>query len=188
MNTQKQINNYITRQTNWVKANNVQRSQSVLILRSHETESKGWQNQWLSEMNDNIGKIKLIHKILDQNGIHCKNDLSYPYTVLLPLDDKPKDYETKHFMWKDKPHTCIVSKLRKAKQGEFGWQRDDGIGTPILRKFDINFNNSITEMNETYEKKGYYPYNSFLPFYKGFEIPLVVASTLTGIGLPIIRF
>lgn len=75
-------NNYVARQKAWIKANNVKEGTKVLVRRSHESHSKGWNESWAKNMNKYIGKICTIYgtktgSVGIQIGIW-----TFPYTVL----------------------------------------------------------------------------------------------------------
>jgi len=66
----------------------------VKVLRKAENNENGWSNNWLSEMNDNIGKIVNITDF-EKFGVNVKeSDYSYPYFVLEKVVDEyiPFDY------------------------------------------------------------------------------------------------
>lgn len=186
MNTKKQINNYVARQKAWVKANNVQPGDNVLILRNHPSYEKGWNNSWPPPMDINIGRVIRVIRVFKEGiMLDTSIDFIYPYTVLIKV---PKGiYITESFMFKDKEHKCIVhTSLTTNENGTFGFQSDLGNGKPGLRKYIDAF--SIDDgIHDVFNTKGYYPYE-FLQFGERLKHPLVVASTLEGIGLPILRY
>ena len=176
---QKDINNYIARQNNWIKANNIKEGSLVLVTRKEKSRSKGWDDGWVVPMK--VGGILQV-RCLWSYGIILTDTFGYPNTSLLPLEGNAEDYIFKHFYdHKGNIQICLVQRTKLAEIGEFGWQQDSGNKKPCLRKFykgEIN----IDEMFHIFSKKGYYPAN-----YKNFSCKKVVASTLTGIGLPIIK-
>jgi hypothetical protein len=185
MNTEKQIKNYITRQNNWLKANNIKEGDKVLVLREHEDTSKGWDAEWNIDMNKEISTIQKILYICTNKeyGIRTQNiitasDWSYPYTVLLPVDNNGI-FETRKFIsgMDNSEQTCIVQTNASAKDGEFFYQVGTYKGNVIRKITDA------TNLMETAKRKGYYPYGELWD-----SKPKVIASTLTGIGLPILKY
>jgi len=186
--TLKEIKNYSVRQNNWIKANNMKLGNQVLVLREHKKHSKGWDNVFVSSMREKIGKTLSFVQSSTQTGISLSDCFLYPYTVLVKV---PKGkYETRVFYWKNNEYKCIVHKTLKAsKIGEFGFQENGGNGTPILRKISNEISADLLlnsdNMYKIARKKGFYP----LSFSNNYDdLNLVVASELTGIGLPILKY
>lgn len=187
MNTKKQVKNYIVRQNNWIKANDIKKGDTVLVLRSHENNSKGWQNHWEYLMNNAIGyTFQIINLFI--TGIHLKDNIyhfQYPYTVLVKVPDgtysRKAFYDSKGIL----QYAIVNDTLMTTEVGNFGWQEDLGDGTSGLRKFELFEDQEYTY--KTFQNKSYYPYQ-IEDSYTLALLPLVVASTLTGIGLPTVRF
>lgn len=85
MNTDKQIKNYIQRQKNWIKANNLKLGDRVLVRKAHPSNEKGWNNEWIGSMDESIGEMCKVIYISDQE-IFLNNFYGYPYTVLQKVD------------------------------------------------------------------------------------------------------
>ena len=84
----KQINNYIVRQNNWIKANDLKPGDKVLVRKTHESYTKGWNYRWNEIMSRNVGQVL---KIVDSRfkfvaGIKLQDENNfaflYPYTIL----------------------------------------------------------------------------------------------------------
>jgi len=73
-NTTKQIRNYIQRQNNWIKVNNLKPGDTVLIRKTHESHSKGWDLDWTNhpgiEMDNLVGKkVEVVDILRKERGI-----------------------------------------------------------------------------------------------------------------------
>lgn len=75
MNTEKQIKNYIQRQKNWIKANNLKPGDRVLVRKTRQSESKGWDNVWNKSPKSNMDT--LVGKIVTVTAVPCKNGAKY---------------------------------------------------------------------------------------------------------------
>lgn len=188
MNTQKQINNYIARQKQWVKDFNVKVGDTVLVLRKHESYSKGWNINWI-EKSMKSGIIDTILSIFNNRGIALTNSpYIYPYTVLLKLDRKPEDYKIKTFeSAKDSSiQKCVISLKDVVKENDYFRQEYSGGRHAALRKFVPYGKDECYLFPET--RKGFFNYSGkYISNLYNLGIDKVVASTLTGIGLPILR-
>lgn len=186
MKTLNKINNYITRQANWIKANNLEIGNTVLVLSKHKSHTKGWANSWIDLIME-PGKILTI-KAVTINGILCSNKYAYkstyPYTILLPLPGSPEEYAEKTFIsGKDgQRYKCIVHLNSLPNINEFGWQENGGSSKPILRKIN-NYTIPIDEMYKTSANYGYYPvYSNKICKYK------IIASELPIPWLPQLKY
>jgi len=65
---------------------NIKVGERVLICRSAHFEEMGWDNSWLSEMNNTIDTVGIVKAIHDNQGIRIENPngsiWGYPYFVL----------------------------------------------------------------------------------------------------------
>ena len=81
----KQIKNYIVRQNNWLKANNIKPGDKLRVTKKHPSESKGWGNIWVDKMDDYVGK-KVTFISSFPLGIRLEEaPFAFPYTVLQKL-------------------------------------------------------------------------------------------------------
>lgn len=93
MNIEKQIRNYIQRQSNWIKANNLKPGDKVLIRRYPPYQS-GWQATWSDLMDKYIGKIVTVKSTDHVSNEGYKNGITFeetgpfvfPYTILQKVE------------------------------------------------------------------------------------------------------
>lgn len=112
----KDVRNYEIRQTNWVKANNLTIDDKVIIMRTHNSYSKGWNMPWILEIEKHMNKPLTISAVHPKMGIEViirerlRSSITYaflfvPYTVLQKVGDyywcKPK---SNSFQWSWERH------------------------------------------------------------------------------------
>lgn len=190
MNTQKQINNYIARQRQWIKEWAITPGDQILVLKHHKCMSKGWEAYWnYCRMHILTIQAFRYYSPITARGIQLSDEFNYPYTVLLKV---PKgEYTRERFLFSSHTNkiknevctkTCVAhTSLHATKIGQFGFLKDIGALIKI-----VDENDPITMVADyIHSCKGYFP----MPIgsYIG-PANLVVASELTGIGLPIIRY
>lgn len=99
MNTKKQINNYIVRQRNWIKANNIQEGTELIVFKSIKGETPGWEAGWVEAYMKCPNLIKTsFHEtdLPDAHGIETLDPVTgywyYPYNCLKVAIDPAKTY------------------------------------------------------------------------------------------------
>lgn len=83
---------YEEKQEQWVKKYNIKVGDKVRITKKCDSHENGWDNQWLSEMNDSVGKIGTITSIGSSIFISINNSHNYfyPYHILEKVEDTIK--------------------------------------------------------------------------------------------------
>lgn len=98
----KDIRNYEIRQKNWIKTNNLELGDKVIMNKSHSSYSKGWNMPWIPEIDNYIGKQLEVIYIHPTMGIELKLPTTpfytyvyVPYTILQKVENyywvKPKE-------------------------------------------------------------------------------------------------
>ena len=85
---------YIEHHIEWVKENNVKVGTTVRVTRTAEDYEGGWDNTWVSDMDENVGKIGTVsreiepsHGLLIDFGTGDRVKYCYPYFVLEVVND-----------------------------------------------------------------------------------------------------
>ena len=75
--------NYIKEQEKWIKENNIKIGDKVIVTRKAESYENGWNDPWIGEMDEFIGKECEIIKYLYSISIEYKKfKYNFPYFVL----------------------------------------------------------------------------------------------------------
>ena len=75
--------NYLEKQDEWIKSNVLKVGDKVLVKSKAESYKQGWDNCWLSCMDDAVGKIHSITRFNGGSGIGLDFSVyNFPYFVL----------------------------------------------------------------------------------------------------------
>jgi hypothetical protein len=83
---------YIEAQAAWIKMVDLQPGDKVKVLYAVETHKDGWSNSWMSEMDNEVGKVLIVVKDALGSGIRLKDSegrssRSYPFFVLQKVEN-----------------------------------------------------------------------------------------------------
>jgi hypothetical protein len=82
---------YESDQDKWIREVNLKVGDKVLVVVSAESHANGWENAWMPEMSEAVGKTLLIewdNVNCGVDGIACsKTDYRYPFFVLVKLEN-----------------------------------------------------------------------------------------------------
>lgn len=81
---------YVKMQKMWLKSTGVEPGSWVKVTRKAKTGESGWDNMWLPEMDEDVGKILQVNGDCGAKGIslslpHTK--MSFPFFVLEPAEE-----------------------------------------------------------------------------------------------------
>jgi len=105
MHINKGTQEYIEKQNEWIKLNDVKIGDLVEIL-PFDGDSKGWRASWVDTMNECIGQKGVIRIVYDCGSGMCVDmwfdSWSFPYFALKlikKITSKKEVEETKHNVW-----------------------------------------------------------------------------------------
>ena len=120
---------YIKMQKMWLKATGVKEDSWVKVTRAAESHESGWNNLWMPEMDEFVGKVLRVEGPWNRVGIKLNVDnssyYSFPFFILEPAEaPKPEKYQFKPFeqvLVRDEDSQLWYANL-------FGGTGDDGEG------------------------------------------------------------
>ena len=85
------IQEYLSMQNIWVRANNIVEGSRVRITRIAKGHAHGWVNSWVDEMDCTVGRIFEVKTNTEPHnlstlGIHLSCHFSYPFFILKKVD------------------------------------------------------------------------------------------------------